>query len=210
MTCAFLIRKVQRPARFEGSHLGEADLILGLIALIVTTLLCWHASRIALGINEWPKEWSPVSRAIAVADGARRLARGARADLRVDARADDPRSSSSYLPHSKHLHIATAGINVWFGRTRAPGQARAARLRGRGRERDAARRGDARRHDLEADGRHDVVHRVRPLPGRLSGVGDRQGSLAEAADHGPPRPAVCRRPRACSPAARPRRSCRAR
>ena len=36
---AFLIRKVQRPARFEGSHLGEADLILGLIALIVTTLL---------------------------------------------------------------------------------------------------------------------------------------------------------------------------
>ena len=39
---AFLIRKVQRPARFEGSHLGEADLILGLIALIVTTLVLWH------------------------------------------------------------------------------------------------------------------------------------------------------------------------
>ena len=33
---AFWIRKVQRPERFEGSHLGEADLILGLIALIVT------------------------------------------------------------------------------------------------------------------------------------------------------------------------------
>ena len=27
----------------------------------------------------------------------------------------------AYLPHSKHLHIATAGINVWFGRTRARG-----------------------------------------------------------------------------------------
>ena len=25
---AFAIRKIQRPARFEGSHLGEADLIL--------------------------------------------------------------------------------------------------------------------------------------------------------------------------------------
>ena len=51
VTAALLIRKVQRPARFEGSHLGEADLILGLIALIVTTLLLWHASQIALGIN---------------------------------------------------------------------------------------------------------------------------------------------------------------
>ena len=29
---AVWIRKVQRPARFEGSHRGEADLILGLIA----------------------------------------------------------------------------------------------------------------------------------------------------------------------------------
>ena len=27
-----------------------------------------------------------------------------------------------YLPYSKHLHIATAGINVWFGRTRARGR----------------------------------------------------------------------------------------
>jgi hypothetical protein len=50
---AVLIRKVQRPARFEGSHLGEADLILALIAGIVTTLLLWHATRIALGLNEW-------------------------------------------------------------------------------------------------------------------------------------------------------------
>ena len=40
---AFVIRKVQRPARFEGSHIGEADLILTLIAGIVTTLLLWHA-----------------------------------------------------------------------------------------------------------------------------------------------------------------------
>ena len=27
-----------------------------------------------------------------------------------------------YLPYSKHLHIATAGINVYFGRTRARGR----------------------------------------------------------------------------------------
>ena len=61
---AVVIRKVQRPARFEGSHLGEADLILALIAGIVTTLLLWHASRIALGLNEWPEGWSPVSNAL--------------------------------------------------------------------------------------------------------------------------------------------------
>src|SRR5215213_5555126 len=61
---AAIIRKVQRPARFEGSHLGEADLILALIAGIVTTLLLWHSSRIALGLNEWPEGSSPVSNAL--------------------------------------------------------------------------------------------------------------------------------------------------
>ena len=45
---AFYIRKVQRPNRFKGSHLGEANLILGLIATIVISLLLWHATRIAL------------------------------------------------------------------------------------------------------------------------------------------------------------------
>ena len=54
---AAYIRKVVRPARFTGSHLGEADLILALIAGIVTTLLLWHAARIGLGLNEWPAGW---------------------------------------------------------------------------------------------------------------------------------------------------------
>ena len=69
---AFFIRKLQRPRRFEGSHLGEADLILALIVGIVTTLLLWHASLIALGLNPWPAEWSPVSNAVSDAfdDGA--------------------------------------------------------------------------------------------------------------------------------------------
>ena len=59
---ALYIRKVIRPQRFAGSHLGEADLILALIAIIATTLLLWHASRIALGLNEWPAGDAPVSR----------------------------------------------------------------------------------------------------------------------------------------------------
>ena len=54
VAAAFGIRKVQRPRRFEGSHLREADLILALIAGIVTTLLLWHATLIALDLNPWP------------------------------------------------------------------------------------------------------------------------------------------------------------
>jgi Fe-S oxidoreductase len=118
---AFSIRKVQRPARFEGSHLGEADLILALIAGIATTLLLWHATQIALGLNPWPAGWSPVSDALAgiFADDATTevLER-----VFVWAHVLIILGFLAYLPHSKHLHIATAGINVFFGRTRAPGR----------------------------------------------------------------------------------------
>jgi len=118
---AFLIRKVQRPARFEGSHMGEADLILGLIALIVSTLVGWHASRIALGIAEWPQVWSPVSNAVAsVMEPGTWLE--VRERIFVWAHVLTILGFLAYLPHSKHLHIATAGLNVWFGRTRARGR----------------------------------------------------------------------------------------
>jgi Fe-S oxidoreductase len=118
---AFWIRKVQRPKRFEGSHLGEADLILVLIAGIVSTLLLWHATQIALGLNPWPAEWSPVSDALSglFGDGATTevLER-----VFVWAHVLIILGFLAYLPHSKHLHIATAAINVFFGRTRAGGR----------------------------------------------------------------------------------------
>ena len=121
VTSAFWIRKVQRPERFKGSHLGEADLILGLIALIVLTLLLWHAALIATGLNEWPAGWSPVSNAIAQVFGE-----GSWAEVRerifVWAHVLLVVGFLAYLPHSKHLHIATAAINVWFGRTRSRGR----------------------------------------------------------------------------------------
>ena len=117
---AAIIRKVQRPKRFEGSHLGEADLILALIAGIVTTLLLWHASRIALGLNEWPAAWSPISDALS--------------NLFADNQTTEVLERAfvwahvliiltflAYLPHSKHLHIATAAVNVFFASTRARG-----------------------------------------------------------------------------------------
>jgi Fe-S oxidoreductase len=118
---ALWIRKVQRPKRFQGSHLGEADLILALIATIVTTLLLWHASRIALGLNEWPRAWSPVSNALSHPFGHGGATR-AFERIFVWAHVLTILTFLAYLPHSKHLHIATAAINVYFGRTGAPGR----------------------------------------------------------------------------------------
>ena len=128
---AVIIRKIQRPARFEGSHLGEADLILALIAGIVTTLLLWHASRIALGLNEWPEGSSPVSNALSglfgdAGEGSDPLSGGGLTPplerVFVWAHVAIILSFLAYLPHSKHLHIATAAFNVFFARTRARGR----------------------------------------------------------------------------------------
>ncbi len=115
------IRKVQRPRRFEGSHLGEADLILALIATIVTSLLLWHATRIALGLNEWPSSWSPVSKAISHLFSDNETTKVLERVF-VWIHVVTILSFLAYLPYSKHLHIGTAAINVWFGRTAAGGR----------------------------------------------------------------------------------------
>jgi Fe-S oxidoreductase len=113
---ALWIRKVQRPRRFEGSHLREADLILALIATIATTLLLWHASRIALGLNEWPRSWSPVSHALSHLFGRDEATRVLERAF-VWAHVLTILFFLTYLPRSKHLHIFSAAFNVWFGRT---------------------------------------------------------------------------------------------
>jgi len=115
---AVVIRKIVRPKRFAGSHRGEADLILAMIAGVVLTLLGWHASRIAAGLNEWPAHWSFLSNALSHAfrtgDSSERGFVWAHLAFVL--------GFLAYLPHSKHLHIATAAVNVWFGRTRAGGR----------------------------------------------------------------------------------------
>jgi Fe-S oxidoreductase len=118
---AFYIRKVVRPARFQGSHMGEADLILAWIAGIVTTLLLWHATQIALSLNEWPAAWSPFANALSNLFGTgqptetfERIFVWAHVLLIL--------SFLAYLPYSKHLHIITAVINVFFGSTTSRGR----------------------------------------------------------------------------------------
>ena len=117
---AFVIRKVQRPARFKGSHRGEADVILLLIAGIVVSLFSWHASQIALRLNDYPAAWAPISDAL-----SHLLSGPAVPDLEraaVWAHVLIILSFLVYLPYSKHLHILVAAINVYFGRTRARGR----------------------------------------------------------------------------------------
>jgi Fe-S oxidoreductase len=117
---AFAIRKVQRPRRFAGSHVREADLILLLIAGIVISLFLWHASQIALGLNEYPGTWAPISGLIArtlAGPPAPYLERAA-----VWAHVLLILGFLVYLPYSKHLHIFLAAVNVFFGRTRARGR----------------------------------------------------------------------------------------
>jgi Fe-S oxidoreductase len=132
---AFAIRKIQRPARFDGSHMREADLILALIAGIVTTLLLWHATLIALDLNEWPAGWSPVSNALSNLFGGGSGAHDAERAF-VWAHVLIVLSFLVYLPRSKHLHIATAVVNVYFGRTRARGRLEPLRFDEEGPEED--------------------------------------------------------------------------
>jgi Fe-S oxidoreductase len=120
VVAAFAIRKWQRPGRFAGSHLGEADLILALIAAIIVSLLLWHASQIALGLNDYPASWAPVSGLLAGA-----LHQGWTPVLErvgVWAHVLIILAFLVYLPYSKHLHIFLAAVNVFFGRTRAKGR----------------------------------------------------------------------------------------
>jgi Fe-S oxidoreductase len=121
VVAAVAIRKLQRPQRFAGSHRGEADLILALIAAIIVTLFLWHGSQIALGLNDYPAAWAPLSNLLAAplrgAAATPYLERGA-----VWAHVLIILTFLVYLTYSKHLHIFLAAVNVFFGRTRARGR----------------------------------------------------------------------------------------
>ena len=112
---AAVIRTVVRPARFEGSHRGEGYLILGLIAGVVLTLLCWHAAATAAGLETHAGFLSRAfSHVFPRGDVLERVFVWAHLCFIF--------GFLVYLPYSKHLHVATAAVNVWFTRTRAGGK----------------------------------------------------------------------------------------
>ena len=121
VTIAFAIRLGQRPVRFVGSRLQQAYNILLFEAAVSITLFLWHGSRVALGINEYPAEWSPISTAVAsllpvsgITEVLERLFVWVHALLIL--------AFLLYIPYTKHLHTLVVAFNIFFGRTRQRGR----------------------------------------------------------------------------------------
>jgi Fe-S oxidoreductase len=86
-----------------------------MIVGVVATLLCWHAAAHAAGLND---HVGPLSDAIAKVFPSHGVAER----VFVWAHISFVLGFLRYLPYSKHLHIATAAINVWMARTSRPGR----------------------------------------------------------------------------------------
>jgi Fe-S oxidoreductase len=119
---AVYFRKVRRDERFQGSHLEEADFILLMILGIVVTLVGLNAAKIAQGLNESPAAWTPVSRLASLAfepmsPGWQELFHG----VFLWAHIALILGFLVYIPYSKHLHIITSSINVFFTNTKPMG-----------------------------------------------------------------------------------------
>ena len=131
---AFFIRKVQRPDRFRGSHMQEADRILLTILGIVTTLLLWNASRIALGYADHP-DAAPVANALSSLFSGGRSTEVAERIL-VWSHLLLVLGFLTYLPKSKHLHIITAAPNVYLAKNAPSGYLEPLRIDLEGTEED--------------------------------------------------------------------------
>jgi Fe-S oxidoreductase len=122
VTAAFAIRKVQRPERFVGSHMEEADLILVWIAGIILTLLGLDAVRIARGVAEAPAAWTPIANGLSKGfDAMGPTALRTFESVFVWSHLLLILGFLVYIPYSKHLHIVTAAVNVFFAQTRPRG-----------------------------------------------------------------------------------------
>jgi Fe-S oxidoreductase len=140
---AFIIRKIQRPDRFKGSHLREADYILLWIAGIIVTLFGIKSTGIALatslaGGHHVPEVtplahaplanagWYPISHALSgLWTGISPL--GTLSTLNYSflwAHITLILAFLVYIPYSKHLHIITSEFNVFFTNTKARGKLR--------------------------------------------------------------------------------------
>ncbi len=117
---AFYIRKVQKPARFTGSHMAEADRILLAILAIVVSLLLWNATRIQLGLTEHATAM-PVSNLLSGLFGTGR-ATEAMERVFVWAHLLLILGFLTYLPRSKHMHVLTAIPNVALAKAAPSGK----------------------------------------------------------------------------------------
>ena len=122
---ALYFRKVRRDERFIGSHLEEADFILLMIFGVIFTLVMLNAAKIAQGTNESPEAWTFLSARVAplfasMSEGARGFFR----ELFLWSHVVVILGFLAYIPYSKHLHIFTSSINVFFSKTKPMGKLR--------------------------------------------------------------------------------------
>jgi len=124
---AFYQRLVINPVRFRGSHRGDALLILGWIASLVTAMELDYATRIAQGAPEAVAAWRPVASllshpfaALGAQSTALTILHGAFFWLHLSL----VFGFLVYLGRSKHLHIVTAAPNVFIASTRPKGRMR--------------------------------------------------------------------------------------
>ena len=189
---AFYIRKIQKPDRFRGSHMREADRILLTILSIVATLLLWNATQIALGTFPHPSA-APVANAL-----SNLFSTGQPTETleRVFVSACPDRARLPDLPPqvqaSAHHHGRPKRL-LREERPRRLPRPRAHRSGGR-RGGPSLRCGDGQGPVEEAAARSVQLHRMRPVPGGVPRLGHRQAAVAEAADHGPPRSCRGHRP----------------
>ena len=119
---AFAIRKIQRPGRFRGSHLKEADYILIAISGIMITILFTRAAEISLGHFPYDTRWTPASNFFAqFFEGMSLATREAVDMIFLWWHSLIILGFLVYITYSKHLHIITAGFNVLFTSERPKG-----------------------------------------------------------------------------------------
>jgi Fe-S oxidoreductase len=122
---AFAIRKGQRPDRFVGSHLREADYILLWIAGIIVTLFGIKSTGIALAGGAGNAAWYPISNALSsLWNGLSLDALSTLNYFFLWAHIALILGFLVYIPYSKHLHIITSEFNVFFSNTKARGKLR--------------------------------------------------------------------------------------
>ncbi len=119
---ALAIRKIQRPGRFRGSHLKEADYILYAITGIMVTILLTRGAEISLGHFPYDTQWTPVSDAAARPFQEFSFAtRDALDTIFLWWHSLIILGFLVYITYSKHLHIITSGFNVLFTSERPKG-----------------------------------------------------------------------------------------
>ncbi|MDQ3646875.1 MAG: heterodisulfide reductase-related iron-sulfur binding cluster [Actinomycetota bacterium] len=119
---ALAIRKIQRPGRFRGSHLKEADYILYAIASIMITILLGRAAEISVGHFPYDTRWTLVSAGAShLFDGLALATREAIDTIFLWWHSLIILGFLVYITYSKHLHIVTSGFNVLFTSERPKG-----------------------------------------------------------------------------------------